>query len=53
MMNFSEFFYFQFSTFNFQFFFLSLQAQKEPLRTIALRGVKRESGVNPGQFQLL
>lgn len=51
MMNFSEFFYFQFSTIN--FFSLSLQAQKEPLRTVALRGVKRESGVNPGQFQLL
>ena len=50
MMNFSEFFIFNPQL---SIFFLSLQAQKEPLRTVALRGVKRESGVNPGQFQLL
>ena len=50
MMNFSEFFIFNPQL---SIFFLSLHPQKEPLRTVALRGVKRESGVNPGQFQLL
>ncbi len=50
MMNFSDFFIFNSQL---SIFFLSLQAQKEPLRTVSLRGVKRESGVNPGQFQLL
>ena len=34
-------------------FFLSLLSHKEPLRTVALRKVKRESGVNPEQYQLL
>ena len=52
MMNFSEFFIFNFqlSTFN---FFPIFASAKGALTNQALRGVKRESGVNPGQFQLL
>ena len=32
---------------------LFLPSHKELLRTVALRRVKRESGVNPEQYQLL